>query len=157
MNPREQMKRQLGLTDADFIKPLPRPSRWTQQFWEGTRNGVFLLKTCLDCGHIDHPPYLYCTECGSHRSEWKQAKGLARLAAFAINSYSVPAPFVEDLPYVLAIVELAEGPRMISNIVDCAHEGIRNGMELEVVFHRMNDEIVLPKWRPRPGSSDGGN
>lgn len=148
MTIRERMKQQLGLTDADFVKPRPRPTRWSQPFWEGTRQGRLLLKTCLDCGHVDHPPYLYCTACSSDRAEWRPARGTARLAAFAINSYSVPAPFVEDLPYVLAIVELPEGPRMISNLVECPHDRIRNGMELEVVFHRMDDEIVLPKWRP---------
>lgn len=148
MNTRETLKQRLGLSDADFIKPVPRPMPWSLPFWDAARQGRLVLKTCLDCGHIDHPPYLYCTECGSHNSEWRAASGKAKLVAFAVNTYGVPAAFIEDLPYVLALVELPEGPRMISNIVDCAHDQLRNDMALEVVFHRAGDDTVLPKWRP---------
>lgn len=148
MNTRETLKQRLGLSDADFIKPTPRPMPWSQPFWDAARENRLVFKTCLDCGHVDHPPYLYCTECGSHRSEWRPARGVATLVAFAVNTYGVPAAFIEDLPYVLAVVDLPEGPRMISNIVDCPHDQLRNGMALEVVFHRIDDTIVLPKWRP---------
>jgi uncharacterized OB-fold protein len=60
----------------------------------------------------------------------------------------VPFPFWADLPYVTAIVELAEGVRMISNIVECDHDSLRNGMELEVVFDDVSDEFTLAKWKP---------
>jgi len=153
MNNREKLKQRLGLTDADFIKPAPQPMPWSQPFWDGAREGRLLLKTCAACGHVDHPPYLFCTECGSERSDWRQARGIATLAAFAVNTYGVPAAFIEDLPYVLAMVDLPEGPRMISNIVDCEPNTLRNGMALEVVFHTRDDGIVLPKWRP---SQKGG-
>ena len=66
--------------------------------------------------------------------------------AYAVNSYGVSAPFVEDLPYVLVIVRLAEGPRMISNLVGVDQGDIENGMELEVCFEVLNDEFTLPKW-----------
>ena len=148
MSKRELLKQRMGLTDADFEKPLPRPQPWSRPFWEAARQGRLVVKSCLDCGHVDHPPYLYCTSCGSDRSEWRTARGTARLVAYAVNTYGVPAAFIEDLPYVLAIVELPEGPRMISNIVDCPHDRLRNGMDLEVVFHRVDDDVVLPKWRP---------
>lgn len=156
MNTRETLKQRLGLSDADFIKPLPKPLPWSQPFWDAAREGRMVLKTCKACGHIDHPPYLYCTECGSHESEWRPASGRAKLVAFAVNTYGVPAAFIEDMPYVLAIVELPEGPRMISNIVDCEQDQLRNGMELEVVFHRVDDDgTVLPKWRPVKESGRG--
>lgn len=133
-------------------KPVPRPLPWSQPFWEGARQGRLLLKHCLDCGHIDHPPYLYCTECGSERSEWRPAQGTATLVAFAVNTYGVPLEFVADLPYVVAMVDLPEGPRMISNIVECDHLQLKAGMPLEVVFHQVDEETVLPKWRLADGS-----
>ena len=151
MTQREILKQRLGLGDADFVKPMPRPMPWSQGFWDATVDGRLVLKTCLECGHVDHPPYLYCTHCGSHRSEWRQASGTAKLVAFAVNTYGVPAAFIEDLPYVLAIIELPEGPRMISSIVGCAHDELRNGMALEVVFERRDGQLVLPKWRPASG------
>ncbi|MEZ5631916.1 MAG: Zn-ribbon domain-containing OB-fold protein [Burkholderiaceae bacterium] len=155
MNTRETLKQRLGLSDADFIKPVPQPMPWSQPFWDAARQGRLVLKTCLDCGHVDHPPYLYCTDCGGHNSEWRPASGNAKLVAFAVNTYGVPAAFIEDLPYVLALVELPEGPRMISNIVDCAHDQLHSGMALEVVFHRTGDDTVLPKWRPVKEAGDG--
>jgi len=149
MTQREILKQRLGLSDADFVKPVPKPMPWSQGFWDAAADGRLVLKTCLDCGHVDHPPYLYCTQCGSHQSEWRPASGKAKLVAFAVNTYGVPAAFIESLPYVLAIIELPEGPRMISNIVGCAPDSLRNGMALEVVFERQDDgEVVLPKWRP---------
>jgi uncharacterized OB-fold protein len=60
----------------------------------------------------------------------------------------VPFPFWDDMPYVVAMIDLEEGVRMISNIVECDHDKLKNGMELEVVFADVSDEFTLPKWRP---------
>lgn len=148
MNMKEMLIRDLGCTEEDFIKPLPRPTLWSQPFWEGTKRHKLLLKKCKACGHIDHPPYLYCTACSSEECEWVEASGKSTLYAYAVNTYGVPFPFMEDLPYVLGLIDLPEGPRMISNVVGCAAEDLKNGMELKVVFDRVSPDIVLPKWRP---------
>jgi len=148
MNIREMLKEKMGCTDEDFIKPLPKPSKWSQPFWDGTKDHKLLLKKCNSCGHIDHPPYLYCTNCMSEEHAWVEASGKATLYSFAINAYAVPFPFMEDLPYVLALVDLEEGPRMISNIVNCDHSKLKKGMSLEVVFEEASAQITLPKWQP---------
>lgn len=144
----EKLKKAHGLTDADFAKPRPVPTKWSQAFWDGAKQHKLLLKKCKACGHIDHPPYLYCTECQSDDHQWIEASGKATLYAFAINEYGVPYSFLADLPYVLALVDLPEGPRMISNIVQCDHAKLKNGMDLEVVFEDLDDEFTLPKWKP---------
>jgi uncharacterized OB-fold protein len=77
-----------------------------------------------------------------------QASGRATLYAFAINEIGVPFPFMPDLPYVTALVDLKEGPRMLSTIVECDLKDIKNGMELEVIFDDVSPEISLPKWKP---------
>ena len=148
MDIKEVLKQKLNLTDADFVKPLPVPTKWSQPFWDGTRQHKLLFKKCVSCGHIDHPPYLYCTKCQADEHEWVEASGRATLYAFAINEYGVPFPFVPELPYVVALVDTVEGPRMISNIVNCDHDQLKNGMELEVVFEDVTEDITLPKWRP---------
>jgi uncharacterized OB-fold protein len=150
---RELLKQKLGCTDADLVKPVPAPTAWSKPFWEAARRRELVLKRCKKCGHVDHPPYLFCTECGSEESEWKKASGTATLYAFAVNAYGVPFPFVPDLPYVTALVDLPEGPRMISNVVGCSPAELRNGMQLEVVFEEASGDVVLPKWRP---ASQGG-
>jgi len=142
------IKEFLNLSDEDVKKPMPRPSKWSRPFWENTKQGKLTLKRCKDCGHMDQPPYLYCTNCMSENSEWIEASGKGKLKAYAINVYMVPFPFWDDMPYVVAMVELAEGVTMISNIVECDHDKLKNGMDLEVVFDKVSEEFTLPKWRP---------
>jgi uncharacterized OB-fold protein len=142
------IKEFLGLSDEDMVKPLPKPSKWSQPFWDNTKKHKLTLKKCKDCGHIDHPPYLYCTNCSSDNSEWVEASGKGKLVAYAVNTYMVPFPFWDDMPYVVAMIELEEGVRMISNIVECNHNELKNGMALEVVFDDVSDEFTLPKWKP---------
>jgi hypothetical protein len=77
-----------------------------------------------------------------------EASGSGKLVAYAINTYMVPFPFWDDMPYVVAMIDLEEGVRMISNIVECDHDKLKNGMALEVVFDDVSDEFTLPKWRP---------
>jgi len=145
---KETIKQKFNLTDEDLKKPLPVPQKWSKPFWEGAKQHKLLLKKCQDCGHIDHPPYLYCTNCMSENSKWIEASGRATLYAYCVNEYGVPFYFMPDLPYVVALVDLDEGPRMISNIVECDPKELKNGMKLEVVFDDVSPEVTLPKWRP---------
>ena len=145
----------LGLSDEDMKKPLPIPTKWSQPFWDAAKQHKLVLKKCGKCGFIDHPPYLYCTSCHADEHEWIEASGKATLAAYAINVFGVPFPFWDDLPFVVALIDLQEGPRMISNIVECDHDKLENGMELEVLFDDVSGEISLPKWRPVDESKRG--
>lgn len=138
----------LGLSDEDVKKPLPIPTAWSQPFWDAAKEHRLVLKKCSKCGNIDHPPYLYCTNCHADEHEWVEASGKGTLYAYAVNTFGVPFPFWDDMPYVLAMIDLPEGPRMISNIVQCEQDELKNGMELEVVFDDVSEEISLPKWRP---------
>ncbi len=154
MSTRETIKQKLGCTDEDFIKPLPQPTAWSRPFWEGTRQQKFLLKKCRSCGNIDYPPYLFCTDCSSEESEWVEASGKGTLYAFAVNTFGVPIPFIEDMPYVTALIDLPEGPRITSNVVSCDPKDLENGMALEVVFEQASPEITLPKWKPATGAKE---
>lgn len=138
----------LGLSDEDVRKPLPVATEWSRPFWEGARQHKLLLKKCAKCGHLDHPPYLFCTNCMAEEHEWIEASGKGTLYSYAINTFGVPFPFWDDMPYVLAIIDLDEGPRVISNIVECDLEQLENQMRLEVVFDDVSPEVTLPKWRP---------
>ena len=144
----ETIKAMMNLTDEDLKKPLPIPTKWSQPFWDAAREHRLVLRKCSKCGYIDHPPYLYCTACHADEHEWIEASGKATLAAYAINYFGVPFPFWADLPYVVALIDLEEGPRMISNVVECDFDVLENGMDLEVVFDDVTDEITLPKWKP---------
>jgi uncharacterized protein len=144
----KDIQQQLGLSDEDVAKPLPKPTPWSQPFWDAAREHRLVLRRCNTCGTYQHPPYPSCEVCYQEEFSWVDAACRAVLFAYAVNRSAVPYPFLADLPYVTAIVELAEGVRMISNIVECDHDALRNGMELEVVFNDVSDEYTLPYWKP---------
>lgn len=148
MSQDQDIKELLGLSDADMVKPLPQPTPWSRPFWEAAREHRMVLRRCDSCGTYQHPPYPYCEVCWGEEFSWVEAAGRVSLFAFSVNHFAVPFPFWGDLPYVTAIVELPEGVRMISNVVECDHEALHDGMELEVVFDDVSEEYTLPKWKP---------
>lgn len=142
------IKEKLNLSDEDVKKPIPVPSKWTKEYWDAAKKRKLVIKRCKACGHLEHPPYLFCTNCGSEEHEWIVASGKATLYAYAVNVFGVPFPFWDDMPYVVAMVDLEEGPRMLTNIVQCDPNELKNGMALEVVFEDVSDKIALPKFKP---------
>lgn len=128
-------------------RPLPAITPETRHFWDGTRIGELRLQKCAACNHVYFPPRPFCPQCGSPDVSVFRASGRATLHSYVIHHRPVPG-FVP--PYSIAVVELDEGPRMMTNIVGIAQtpEALRLDMLLEVVFHRINDEISLPLFRP---------
>ena len=128
-------------------RPLPQPTPETQHFWEGTRIGELRLQRCSACEHVYFPPRPFCPACSSSDVRIFAASGKATLASYVINQRPHPA---WDEPYAIAIVELAEGPRMLTNITRCEQtpEALILDMPLEVDFHEASDEITLPLFRP---------
>ena len=119
----------------------------TVHFWEGTRSGELRLQKCAACSHVYFPPRPFCPQCASTNVGVLRASGRATLYSYVIHHRAVPG-FVP--PYSIAVVQLEEGPRMMSNIVETEQtpEALQLDMPLEVVFQRMNDEISLPLFRP---------
>jgi uncharacterized OB-fold protein len=132
-------------------RPLPHPiTPEARPFWDGLREGQVMLPRCLDCGRCFFYPRVACPHCHSRRVEWIRASGRERLHAFEIAYQSMNRAFKVKPPYVLAMIELEEGPRMMSNLVGVEPDprAIRCDMPVEVVFERLTDEITLPLWRP---------
>jgi uncharacterized OB-fold protein len=128
-------------------RPLPAITPETRHFWEGTRTGELRLQKCATCKHVYFPPRPFCPQCASPDVSVFRASGRATLHSYVIHHRPVPG-FVP--PYSIAVVELEEGPRMMTNIVEVPQtpEALRLDMHLEVVFQRINDEISLPLFRP---------
>lgn len=128
---------------------LPRPTPETEAFWAGTRDGRLMLPWCLDCGRPHFYPRAICPHCLSDRLDWRQASGRGRVHTYVINHKA--APGFDKVPYVIAVIDLDEGPRMMSNIVTDTPptpETIRIDMPVEVLFDPVTDQITLPKFRP---------
>jgi len=128
-------------------RPKPVPTPETRHFWDGTREHKLLLQQCEACTHIYFPPRPFCPACSGRSVKTVSASGRARLYSYVIGQR--PAPGFEP-PYSIAVVELEEGPRMMSNVVDCPQtpEALELDMALEVVWHVIDDEITLPMFRP---------
>ncbi|MBD0273530.1 MAG: Zn-ribbon domain-containing OB-fold protein [Acetobacteraceae bacterium] len=136
------------MSTTDAQRPRPQPTPETRFFWDGARAGELRLQRCPACGGKAYfPPRPFCPACGSRDVEVFSASGRARLHSYVIHHR--PAPGFTP-PYAIAVVELEEGPRMMTNIVDCPQtpEALGLDMPLEVAFTPMDDEITLPLFRP---------
>lgn len=131
-------------------KTLPRPTPETLHFWEGTKAGKLLLQQCSVCSHIYFPPRPFCPECASRDVGIVEASGRGVLYSYVINHR---LPKWIDAPYSIAVVQLDEGPRMMTNIVDVEQkpEALVLDMPVEVVFDAVTEDITLPKFRPVSG------
>jgi hypothetical protein len=129
-------------------KPLPRPSEDSAPYWEAARAGELRMQCCLDCGHVRFPPAILCARCLSERAEWMRVSGKGTVFSWIVVHQSQHPAFNADTPYNVAIVELAEGPRLHTTVVGCGNDEIHIGMAVEVIFDRVSDEVTLPRFRP---------
>jgi uncharacterized OB-fold protein len=126
---------------------VPEPTPETQPFWDGTRAGELRLQRCDACDHAYFPPRPFCPRCASREVRWFKASGRATLHSYVIHHRPVPG-FTP--PYSIAVVELEEGPRMMTNIVECPQtpDALVLDMPLEVLFTPVSADISLPLFRP---------
>jgi uncharacterized OB-fold protein len=129
-------------------KPLPEPTPISQPFWEATRKHVLSIQRCEACKDYVFYPRSLCPHCGSAELVWTQVSGCGEVYSFTVARRPTMFAFQDEVPYVIAIVELDEGPRMTTNIVGCAPESVRIGMRVEVVFEDVSHEITLVKFQP---------
>ncbi len=127
---------------------LPQPTPETEDFWAGCRAGELRLNRCTACGKAHFPPRIACPHCGSRDVKSSRASGEGRLYSYVINQR--PGPGMGDAPHSIAVVELDEGPRMMTNIVNCPQtpEALQLDMRVRVVFERQTDQISLPLFEP---------
>jgi len=129
----------------DLQPPLPQPDALTEPFWAACRRGVLEVSGCAECGHRSLPPGPCCPRCWSARVAAQPVAGRGRVFSFVVyrRTYHPGMP----APYVVALVELDEGPRLISNIVGCAPEEVSIDMPVEVRFEASGD-FTLPRFAP---------
>jgi hypothetical protein len=133
---------------AKYAKPLPRVDEESKGFWEACRRRELHIQRCRDCATLRHYPRALCPSCLSQRTEWVRCSGKGTVYTFTVTYQNQSPGFRDALPYVLAYVELDEGVRMLTNIVDCAAEAVRIGMPVEVVFDDVTPTATLPKFKP---------
>jgi uncharacterized OB-fold protein len=134
---------------AEYRKPLPIPSPVSQRFWDGLNDGEVRVQCCAACGEDVFYPRPHCPACLSAGLEWVAVSGRGKVYSYTIVRRAMNPAFIEDLPYVYAIVELDEGPRLMTNIVGCAPEGVRVDMPVKAVYDRVTSEMTMLKFQPQ--------
>jgi uncharacterized protein len=126
------------------LRPLVGPD--TAFFWAGAREGELRIQCCAECGALRHPPGPMCPRCHATKRDHVTASGRGTVHSYVVHHHP-PVPGTSP-PYVVALVDLEEGVRMIGNLLGCAPEDAYVGMPVEVEFQRMDEELTLPQWRP---------
>ena len=127
----------------------PRPGPDDGWFWDGAREGRLLLRRCATCGRLQHPPTPLCPACGSASWTTREASGRGSVYAWLLSHHPTEP---DAAPRIVVLVELAEGVRMVSNLVEAGPGDARNGMPVEACFVDY-DGVVLPQFRPAGAGS----
>jgi uncharacterized OB-fold protein len=133
---------------ATLPTPDVSPNPETEPYWAAAAEGRLLVMGCNQCGRVYHPPRARCPDCLSDDTEWVEASGEGEIYAHAVTRQMGP-PYAESTPYVVAYVELAEGPRMLTNVVTDDPEALSVGQAVAVVFDETDDgEYAIPRFEP---------
>lgn len=133
---------------AAYSKPLPQIDEISKPFWDAAREHRLSIQRCSSCSNYVFFPRSLCPFCWKTELEWVEAKGTGIVYSYTIVRHAVWPGFEADVPYVLAIVELSEGPRLTTNITDVEPESVEIGMPVIVTYDDVTPEVTLVKFRP---------
>ena len=127
---------------------LPLIEEESAPYWNGLREGKLLIRHCRACGKHHSYPRPFCPHCWSDDVEWVQASGGATLYTHSVVHVNDLPPFGSQVPYVAAVVELDEGPKMMTRVVGCEHDQLEIGMRLQLGTEVVTDEVTMAVFRP---------
>jgi len=124
---------------------LPSPTPLSEPYWQGCRDGVLRLQHCSGCGRYQFYPRNLCSHCSGRELVWRDASGRGRVATFTVVRRGVSPAY--EAPYIVALIDLAEGPRMMSWLVDTGPEDVVIGAPVTVDFEAWSDDVSMPVFR----------
>lgn len=127
---------------------IPAVTDLTKPYWENARAGRLVTQRCRSCGRIWHPPLPACPHCHSTDIGWHEVSGDGTVYTYTVVRHATHAALADRVPYVVAIVELAEGPRLVTGITGCAPGDVRVGMAVRACFREVADGVTLPYFEP---------
>jgi uncharacterized OB-fold protein len=136
--------------------PTPVVNPDSQVYWEGAREDRLMIRKCKSCGTIHFLPRYLCPECWSTELEWIQASGRGTVHSYSVVRRAALPEFADKVPYVLALVDLEEGTRMMANILGEDALDTRIGDRVEVRFEQRGENAKVPQFVRQPGTK-GGN
>jgi uncharacterized OB-fold protein len=130
-------------------RPRPEPDATSEPYFAACADGELLIQRCPECGHRQHYPRPICIRCGA-TPEWERASGRGVVHTFTVIRQHGLEPFASEAPYVVAIVELAEGPRLMGNVLGVDPDAVTIGLAVECFMMPIEEGVVVPNWRPVP-------
>jgi len=127
--------------------PTPAADKYTQPYWDGLQQGRVMLPRCRSCGHVQMPMGPCCANCLAEDFAWEAMSGRGTVWSYIVYHHAFHPAFADQLPYNVALVELQEGPRLLSNVVDIPADAVRSGMKVTAVFSPQ-DGATLLRFRP---------
>lgn len=135
---------------SDYAKPLPGVTdKNMAPYWEAAKRHELRMQRCGNCDYVRFPPAVHCPECLEENDEWVKLSGRGAVWSFGVYHHLFNRAFADDIPYNVALVQLEEGPRLVTNIVGVENDAIEMGMPVEVTFDDVTEEVTLVKFRPR--------
>jgi uncharacterized OB-fold protein len=128
-------------------KPSPQPTEETEPFWSACRDQRLAYQACTACSRAQFPPGSICRHCHADRLEWRPASGSGTVHTFSVVHRAPTAVFASDVPYVLALVDMAEGFRMMGNVVGCEPGDVHVAGRVEVIFEARGEHMRIPQFR----------
>jgi hypothetical protein len=138
-----------------MLTGLPRPlvDFDTQPFWDGCREERFLVPTCADCGYARWPPGPMCPVCQSMQTDWVRSSGRGRVYSWIVATHPVDQVLVDQVPYVVAMIELEEGVRVVGNVTGCAPDEVVADLAVRLFFEPAGEDgIRIPNFRVEAGA-----
>ena len=129
-------------------KPLPQPTPETLPFWDGARRQQLLMPYCESCQRYVFYPRSRCPDCWKGPLDWRVTRGDGMVYSYTVAEIPSHPAFAEDVPYVIALVELHEGPRLTTNIVGCEPSDVHIGMAVTAVYEAVSPDVTLVKFEP---------
>jgi uncharacterized OB-fold protein len=131
-----------------YNKPVPQPTATSAPFWQAAQREQLKLQYCSSCNNYQHFPRPVCGNCWSENIQWRQCSGKGQVYSYSVCHAPTLPSFKDQTPYVVAMVELEEGVRMTTNIIDCNPASVCIGMAVQAVFDHVTDACTLIKFGP---------
>ena len=138
------------MTETQYAKPLPTIDAGSRPFWDATKEHRLSIPKCRDCGQHHFYPRELCPHCHSDALDWVDVSGKGEVYSFTIARKPAGPVYADDVPYIIAMITLNEGPRMLTNLIVDDVEAVRIGDRVAVRFEDVTNEVTLPKFAPDP-------
>jgi uncharacterized protein len=129
-------------------RPAPQPDFDSAPYWAAARQGHLVVQRCAVCANVQLYGRAQCTRCGSSEVEWEPASGRGTVYSFTVIRQQHVRPFRDMVPYVVALVDLEEGPRVMTNLVGCEPDQVSIGMAVRATFEPVSDEASIVLFEP---------